>query len=201
MDEMRDRILTVGRALLVEQGLRSVTTRAIAEQARISKKTLYAYFASLDDLKEEVVVSFMESNLARWDEVLAGNGSSIDRALASLRFVGQFLPQIQSAVVSQVGAMPPSLWKRIDAIRTKRLARFRTLLEAGQREGYFRTDVDPGQWLLLLTNTVRHVLVPSVLIAEDITLPELVSTIQKIYFDGLLTEKGRRHVAERQVPL
>lgn len=200
MDEARDRILTVGRALLVEQGLRSVTTRAIAEQARISKKTLYAHFASLDDLKEEVVGSFMESNLTRWDEVLASNASSIDRALASLRFVGQFLPQIQSAVVSQVGAMPPSLWKRIDAIRTKRLARFRTLLEAGQREGYFRTDVDPGQWLLLLTNTVRHVLVPSVLIAEDTTLPELVSTIQKIYFDGLLTEKGRRHVAERQVP-
>jgi AcrR family transcriptional regulator len=201
MDETRDKILTVGRALLVEQGLRSVTTRAIAEQARISKKTLYAYFASLDDLKEEVVVSFMESNLARWDKVLASNGSSIDRALASLRFVGQFLPQIQSAVVSQVGAMPPSLWKRIDAIRTKRLARFRTLLEAGQREGYFRTDVDPDQWLLLLTNTVRHVLVPSVLIAEAITLPELVSTIQKIYFDGLLTEEGRRHVAERQVPV
>jgi AcrR family transcriptional regulator len=201
MNETRDRILSTGRALLVEQGLRSVTTRAIAELARISKKTLYVHFASLDDLKEEIVVSFLESNLARWDEVLASNASSIDRALGSLRFVGQFLPQIQSAVVSQVGAVPSSLWKRIYAIRAERLARFRTLLEAGQREGYFRTDVDPRQWLLLLTNTVQHVLVPSVLIAEDITLPELVSTVQKIYFDGLLTEKGRRYVTERQVPL
>jgi AcrR family transcriptional regulator len=201
MDETRNRILTAGRALLVEQGLRSVTTRAIAEQARISKKTLYAYFASLDDLKEEVVVSFMESNLARWDEVLASNASSIDRALGSLRFVGQFLPQIQSAIVSQVRTVPSSLWKRIDAIRMKRLARFRTLLEEGQREGYFRADVDAGQWLLLLTNTVQHVLVPSVLIAEDITLLEVVSTVQKIYFDGLLTEKGRSYVTERQVPL
>jgi AcrR family transcriptional regulator len=201
MNETRDRIMAGGRALLVEEGLRAITTRAIAKRARISKKTLYAHFARLDDLKEEVVVSFMESNLARWDDILKSDAPSIERVLASLQFVGQFLPQIQSAVVSQVGTVAPSLWRRIDEIRMKRLAQLRTLLEAGQREGYFRADVDPAQWLLLLTSTVRHALVPSVLMAEGITLPDLVSTIQKIYYDGLLTETGRRVVTERQVTL
>ena len=198
MKETRNRIMAGGQALLVEEGLRAITTRAIAKRARISKKTLYVHFARLDDLKEEVVVSFMESNLARWDDILESDAPSIERVLASLRFVGQFLPQIQSAVVSQVGTVAPSLWRRIDEIRMKRLAQLRTLLEAGQREGYFRADVDPVQWLLLLTSTVRHALVPSVLMAEGITPPELVSTLQKIYYDGLLTEKGRRVVAERQ---
>ena len=200
-DEMRARILACGHRLLAEKGLRAITTNAIAERARISKKTLYLCFATKDDLVGAILVAFIEGNLTRWDAILdEENSPAMDRIGQSLDYVAQFLPQIQAQVLSQTepGSVPPELWAKIDAIRLVRLSRFRGLMEEAQAEGYLRADVDPDYWILLLLGVVQTVLVPSVLLERGIPLPDIVRTVRTIYYDGLLTEKGRRYVNRRR---
>ncbi len=193
--------MACGRDLLAEKGIRAITTNAVAQRARVSKKTLYGSFATIDDLVEAVIISFIEGNLARWDEALDNERTPVmERIRRSLEYVSHLLPQIQTQVLSQIGsgAVPPRLWARIDAIRLARLAKFRRLMEEAQREGYVRPDVNPDHWLLLLMGTVQAVLVPSVLLERGIPLPDIVQTVKTIYSDGLLTEKGRRYVARRK---
>jgi AcrR family transcriptional regulator len=198
MDRTKGRILQVGRAILLEQGLRALTTNAIARRAKVSKKTLYLHYPSKAELVEQIVVSFMESQLARWDAVLASSASGIDRILQSLEFVGRFLPQIQSSLISQVENVSPELWQRIDAIRMARLVKLKQLMAEAQEEGYIRADVDPEHWILLLMGTIRSVLVPRVLLEQGIPLPDLVRTVRTIYYDGLLTEKGRAYIEQER---
>jgi AcrR family transcriptional regulator len=198
---MRRRILACGRGLLAERGLRAITTNAIAESARISKKTLYRCFATKDALVGAILIAFIEENLARWDTTLNDEDApAMERIGRSLDYVAQFLPQLQAQVLSQIepGSVTPELWAKIDAIRLARLSRFRGLMEAAQEEGYLRADVDPDYWILLLLGVVQTVLVPSVLLERGIPLPDIVRTVRTIFYDGLLTAKGRRYVKERR---
>ena len=201
MDGMKERIVACGRRLLAEKGLRAITTNAMAERARISKKTLYQCFPTKDALVGAILIAFIEGNLARWDAILdEENSPAMDRIGRSLDYVAQFLPQIQAQILSQTepGSVTPELWAKIDAIRVSRLSRFRGLMEKAQEEGYLRADVDPDHWILLLLGVVQTVLVPSVLLERGIPLPDIVRTVRTIYYDGLLTEKGRRYVNRRR---
>jgi len=194
----KDRILAAGRAILITEGLRAITTNELARRARVSKKTLYNLFPNKDALLEAIVVSFLEENLARWDEILALDASAIDRILASLEFVSQFMPQIQSQLIDQVETIAPQLWARIEAIRLRRLRKLKRLMEEAQREGHLRADVDADHWILLLTGTIRSVLTPKVLLQTGIPVIELVRSVKSIYYDGLLTDKGRAYVASKE---
>ena len=196
--ETRERILATGRALLAEEGLRAVTTQAIAQRARISKKTLYQQFPSKEALLEAILISFMEENLGHWDRILERDESAMDRIVASLRFVSEFLPHIQTRLINQVESLAPQLWEKMDAIRTKRLSRLKSLMEEAQQERFLRADVNPDHWILLLVGAIRAVVTPQVLLRTGISLGELISSIQTIYYDGLLTEKGKRHIEGKE---
>ncbi len=201
MDETRERILACGTRLLAEDGLRAITTNAIAERARISKKTLYQHFGAKEDLVGAILVAFLEGKLARWDVILGdAKAPAMERIGRSLDYVTQFLPQIQAQVLSQVDAssVTSEWWRRIDAIRLERLTRLRGLMEEAQEEGYLRADVDPDHWILLLLGAVQAVLVPWVLLEKGIPLPDIVREVRTIYYDGLLTAKGRHYVGGRR---
>jgi len=196
--DTEQRILSTGRDMLLSEGLRAITTNAIAQRARISKKTLYNLFPTKDALVEAIVVSFMNRNLARWDAILEQDICAMDRILASLEFVGEFMPQIQTHLVNQIETVAPSLWERIDAIRLERLRKLKALMEEAQRDGFFRAEVDPDHWILLLTGTVRSVLTPKVLLRTGIPLLQLMQSVKTIYYIGLLTEKGRRYIETKE---
>jgi len=194
----REHILAVGRQLLVEDGLRAITTNAVAQQARISKKTLYRHFSSKDALIEEIVVSLVEENLDRWDRILESDNSAIDRILASLQFAGQFLPHIQTQLINQVESVAPNLWPTIDAIRMKRLVKLKNLVQEAQQDGFLREDIDPDHWILLFSGAIQSVVTPQVLLSTGIPLNDLLDSIRIIYYDGLLTDEGRSYVATRE---
>jgi len=181
--EAREQILAVGRQILIESGLREITTNAVAQRARISKKTLYQHFPSKDQLLEEILVSFMEEHLKHWDAILERDEPTIDRVLASLRFIGDFLPQIQTTVINQVETVAPQLWPKIDAIRVQRLQKLKALVEEGQQEGLIRCDINPDHWILLLTGTVRSVINPKVLLRTGMSVTEILNDIQILYFE------------------
>ena len=194
----REQILSAGQEILLSEGLRAITTNEIARRARISKKTLYREFSTKDELLEAIVVSFLETNLARWDRIFDRPDSAIDRILASLEFIGRFMPQIQSQMINQVEAVAPHLWATIDAIRLVRLRKLKLLLEEAQNEGFLRADVNPDHWILLLSGTIQAVVTPKTLLDQGISLMDLIQSVKTLYYDGLLTEEGRAYIAAKE---
>ncbi len=196
--DAKQTVLRVGRDILVTQGFKAITTNEIARRASISKNTLYRFFPSKDTLLEAILVSFLDAQLARWDAILEQPTPAMDRILASLEFVSEFMPQIQSQVIDQVDNMSPRLWNTIDDIRTRRLRKLKALMAEAQSQGYLRGDVDPEHWILLLTGTVRSVITPKVLLQSGLSLSKLIRTIKSVYYDGLLTDKGRQVIANKE---
>ena len=64
----RDRILDAASRLFYEEGIRAVSVDAIADKARITKKTLYYHFKSKDELIAGYLQSRDQPNLALFEK-------------------------------------------------------------------------------------------------------------------------------------
>ncbi|UCF10838.1 MAG: MMPL family transporter [Candidatus Bipolaricaulota bacterium] len=191
----RDLILERGQELLLDAGLRALTTNAVAARARISKKTLYKHFAAKDEMVEAIVLSLVESELGMWDRILDADTPPMQRVQDSLRFVADAMPRLQQLLFGQVESFAPSLWRTIDARRIRRLRRLKGLMKELQDEGQIRPDVDADRWLLLLMTVTRHALHPKALSATEFTFPAMVETVIQLFYEALLTEKGRANAS------
>ena len=187
----RDRIVTAGMKLLLERGYKGVTTDAVAKRARVSKKTLYAEFPNKDALMEAILLALLQQNMNRWDEIMSGPGTALEKIRALLSFLAEFLPQLQDRIFAQVEEFDPGLWARIEELRSARLRRLKGLIVAAQTEGTVRADLDPDLWLTLVLGTVRAVVNPQMLMASQISLQDLVNTIRIVFYEGILTAAGR----------
>lgn len=83
--EMRDRILDAAERCFYERGITATGVDALAEEAGISKRTLYNHFGG----KDEVVTAYLERREQRWrdrlDEALTGVDGPIERIVAYVR--------------------------------------------------------------------------------------------------------------------
>ncbi len=195
--ELRERIVSAGERLLLEHGYRGVTTDAVAKRARVSKKTLYTVFPSKDALMEAILLSLLEEDIRRVDAIISGPGDALEKIGILLSFLAELLPQLQERIFSQVEEFDPGLWARIEELRNERLNRVKGLIVEAQDDGLVRADLDPDLWLTLLLGTVRAVVNPRTLISTGISSRELVRTIGIVFYEGILTDKGRRSIARR----
>ena len=73
--ERREEILAAALRLFAQQGMASVTTRAIARAVGISQPSLYAHFASADEIGDELCRRGFEGLQARFAAVLRAGGA------------------------------------------------------------------------------------------------------------------------------
>lgn len=73
--DTRAKILDAARDLLLEEGYGAITTRRIGERADVRYQLIHYYFESLDELFVELFREGAEVNLARLDELAAGEVS------------------------------------------------------------------------------------------------------------------------------
>jgi AcrR family transcriptional regulator len=118
----RERVVAAARALAAEGGYAAVSMGAVADRARLSRATLYRYFASKDHLLAEVI--------AGWgDEITAGLRSRPPKGPPATRVARVFTrvldaatrePRLAEAVLASVTSTDP------EAIRSQ--GRFATLI-------------------------------------------------------------------------
>jgi AcrR family transcriptional regulator len=83
LDPTRERILDAANRLFYAEGIRSVSVDAVAEKAKLTKKTLYYHFRSKDELIAAYLESRDQPNLAlfaRWFD--GADGSIADKVEA-----------------------------------------------------------------------------------------------------------------------
>src|SRR5664279_5747333 len=70
-DTTRERIISAASKLFYDQGIRAVSVDAVAEQAGLTKRTLYYHFRSKDDLVAAYLAGRDQPNLALFKQWFA----------------------------------------------------------------------------------------------------------------------------------
>ena len=94
-DRSREDILIAARAVMLRDGIASVTLEAVAREAGMSKTGLYYYFASKEALVFELVFAVWESQSARVRDAVEKVETGTDALAAVIRnTIGGFAPQM-----------------------------------------------------------------------------------------------------------
>jgi TetR/AcrR family transcriptional repressor of mexCD-oprJ operon len=123
----------------------------IAKTAGVGRVTLYGHFPSRADLVDAAFARAIENGDAILDAVdLDGDPREAMTRLidASWRLVNQF----RSLLIAAQHTLPPG---RIRDLHAEPADRMRRLIERGQADGVFRTDL-PDSWLISVIQNVMH---------------------------------------------
>jgi len=188
-EEKRRVILDAAVRVFARKGYHGSRVGDIAEEAGIAHGLLYHYFAS----KEEVLATVFRENWGRLLEAFHQVEASGEPALEQLRRVAKILlrswrddPDLVRVMVREV-ARSPHLQLQVNEIREGFLV-IQRIVECGQAEGAFRSDLDPRlvSWIFygaleeLLTGWVLGQLPDG---DEEVTRAE--RTIIDVLCDGL----------------
>jgi len=191
--EIKERIITKAEEMFLQFGYSKVKMEEVAGGLGISKKTLYKFFPSKENLIREIVLSrqcVMENYINNiWED------KSLD-FVAKLRNMMDYLSQQSSRVrgplMDDIRKCIPEVWNEIhDFKRIKSLEKAKELFELGAKDGAFRSDIGQDIVILMFTFATEGILNPEVLSQIPFTGPQAMETIFKIIFEGIFTEEGR----------
>lgn len=139
----KESILVVARNLFFERGTKSVNMDDIASALGISKKTIYQYFPSKDD----IVVCELDNHIAEHTEGVEKAKKMAANAIDELRLIYQINmdahQRMKPIFVADIQKYYPNCWQKLqDFFKT---CVFKNIVEniiRGQKEGLYRLTID-----------------------------------------------------------
>lgn len=191
---MRTRVLEAAGPLFLSRGFVRVTADEIAEHLGISKATLYKAFSGKEEIVREVVRGILNDMGGRVERLVDdGSLGFVEKMVALMSFLGTRMARFEPVFVKDLQKHVPGLWKEVEKFRQDKIARnFKIILESGRREGYFRADVDLDLLLAMFASLVQEFINPAALMRSGRSPAETFESIIKVFFQGIVTDKGRQ---------
>jgi AcrR family transcriptional regulator len=185
--------------MFLSRGFVRVTADDIAESLGISKATLYKEFPSKEEILRGVVRSIRAEINARLDAIMKNDAQSlVEKLVALFAFVGGRISQFGPIFLKDIQRSVPDVWTEIEAFRRDRLlTTFTIILAAGHKQGLFRGDVDEDLLLRMFLKLVEEFVTPAELIRSGRSPAETFESVIKVFFQGILTDKGRLDFSSR----
>jgi AcrR family transcriptional regulator len=143
-------ILDAAESLLERRKPASIA--AVAKEAGVSRVTVYAHFATREDLLEAVVARAVAGTATALKQADLGRGPPTE-ALARLITVGwRDLDRSRSTAQAAAEQLSPEAMHRAHGTAFHAL---RELVERGKTDGVFRTDL-PTDWLVTVCFSLMH---------------------------------------------
>lgn len=192
-EDVKKRILDEARTLFFRYGFSKVTMDEAAEALGMSKKTLYRYFPSKEELLQEVTTNHMDECDTELKAICHRTElSPLERLKLTMNYITGIFSKMSEPLVHDLRRNAPEIWKRVEEARQKNIATdFGSLIKEGRQKGQFRKDVDERLFILIYSHVVRDILNPETLSGLPFKPSQVYDTICKVLFEGLLTDKAR----------
>jgi len=195
----RARIVTAASDLFLHRGFVRVTADDIAAELGISKATLYREFRSKEDILRAVVHRFMAEIIGGVDALIRDDALNFVEKLARLlAFFGGRLSRLGTLFVRDIQKSAPAVWQEIEEFRRdKIIVNFKSILAAGRRQGLFRGDIDMDLLLQMFLKLVEEFVSPAEILRSGRSPAATFESVIKVFFQGILTDKGRLDFSSR----
>ncbi|MGE5418036.1 MAG: TetR/AcrR family transcriptional regulator [Acidobacteriota bacterium] len=184
--DIRERIVAACQELATTRGFYNMTVDELAAKAGISKRTLYRYFRSKDEVIEATLDAFM---LDVADHARRTVGE-IEDPVAIVSSMMTFVFTRGPFIFGQQGLYDlqryyPHFWKKIDDFRTEKIRSIVNAVLAKNPEGVVG-EIDPRIVSAVVLSAIQSVINPSFLLENQLTFPDAINQVSKLLINALL---------------
>ena len=191
MKTVEERIKSRARDLFLQHGLKSTSVDDIAQEMGISKKTLYKYFSSKDDLVQQIVLEQMRQEREALTEIHEKSANAVDEMISIARYIIKMFRSLKPATAFDLKKYYPESWKQVERLHFEFV--FQTILEnlkKGMAEGYYRTDLNPEVIARLYVGKALFLVDEKYFPLSQYDRKCLVVETMQYHLRGVLNEKG-----------
>lgn len=185
---MKNKIIQVAMETINLHGWKKFTIDDIASRLGISKKTIYRYFDTKDDIISAVVDQYMQMENIGASKVFEAEGSWSDKLRV---IISVFAPQKPGWVTDELQRFFPQEWAKVEDSRKLRSAQFKELFLKSRENGEIRSDISPEMIELTCAGVMKLLYNYEILKQIDMTFSQAVEEFKKILFEGILISKDK----------
>lgn len=205
-ENQREWILEVAENLFIQKGIEKVTIADIAKAARLTRATLYRYFATKEQMAEEIFKIVIRGWWERDERAvwgLTGTGYQQVEQFVTTHFDHLLNNSREARFVAEFNYLYAKEWS-VEIMRqllTENLEEERQLLlnsiRQGQQDGSIRTDIDPELLLAAIFNFNSGMLSRLGEMGDKIedeyglSVHAIFSQVCRMFLDGLKAHPGR----------
>lgn len=187
----KEKILAVADKLFRENGLYKTSMDEFASLLGISKKTIYKYFHSKENLVKEITTFWVNSSTARVDRIVQSKTDIITKFVKLLEDYSCELSKVSDKWVSDFQIHYPDIWKSVEEFREEKIFYYaRKLFKQGLKEKYV---INIPTELVIASHiaSMRAIVNPKFIIENNFSMEEALKYVFEMQLNGILTDKGR----------
>lgn len=186
-EKKRQRFLDNADKIFLQYGYSRISVDELAVKLGISKRTLYKYFESKEQLLIEVIERKQRNHIEQMDKILAEDVDFITKMRNTAEFVTDQISQISVSFLDDLERSLPKVYEMLmdkDRHQIKRV--FADFLKIGVKEGVFRLDVPLDIVEGMYLNSVMNLLDAKYLIKSGHKPVDLYNWIIDILVHGII---------------
>ncbi len=188
--EEREQITKYALENLFVKGYQYVTMDNIATGMKISKKTIYKYFSSKDELFEAIIMLMLSRVKEQIEQIVKQDAISVEKFINIIKVVISNLTKINVDTMEYLKIKGYKYWVKIEDFRRGIIVHNYTLLiEQGKREGLFKNLSTPLV-IAFVQATAKEIINPNFILNNNISFVTAVSETIDILMYGFLTKEG-----------
>jgi len=191
MDD-QNKIVELTEEKFFREGFYKTTMDEVASDLKMSKKTIYKFFPSKDDLVKAIAKHFMEGMKKKIIPALNSDKNAIEKLAELNSILAKTSEKISSKRMDEIRKHFPSLWAEIDNFRTKMMfGNITKVIDQGKAEDLFIAYPTPII-MNTLVSSVRAIVNPEFILNNNFSISEAALYAFKVVIGGIVTEKGRK---------
>ena len=190
--EEQNKIVAMTEEKFFRDGFYKTTMDEVASELKMSKKTIYKFFPSKDDLITAIARHFMEGLKSKILPALNSDKDAIEKLAELNHILAKASTKISTKRMDEIKRHLPKLWNEIDAFRTKMMfSNITKVIDQGKSEGLF-IDYPTPIIMNTLVYSVRAIVNPEFILNNNFSISEAALYTFKVVIGGIVTEKGRK---------
>lgn len=142
MEKIKENIIQFAAAEFYKKGIRNVSIDSVCSGLRISKKTLYQFFSTKEELIEAVIQYTQQQHIEKFEKYTRDK-NAIEVFIQSIREMRKHSDSQPYLFWYDLQKYYPALFRKYDQIKTEMIkSGFEENLKLGIEQGYYRKDLD-----------------------------------------------------------
>lgn len=188
---MEEQILEEFKQLVFKKGIKSVSIDELSRQLKISKKTIYQYFKSKDQLIEKLLKKHLDVHKNSIEKIHNESEDVIKELLLIMQCSSYMLTQINPQVFEDLQLYYKKTWKKFEQFKKEYvLDRIIKTLEKGQKQGFIRKNISLKLMAHLRLKEIELLMDFHFVRNFDMSIFQMQKAITEYFILGVGTEQG-----------